>query len=59
MPNTGPVHVSYNWALDRTTHARSLLDSGAEGGKYAEFPTAIVKGSGEWAKFRMNEHSSV
>lgn len=37
---------------------RVLAGLGAEGGKYAVFPTAMAKGSGEWAKFRMNEHSS-
>lgn len=33
--------------------------TGSRGGEnYAVFPTAMVKGSGEWAKFRMNEYSS-
>ena len=25
MPDTGPVHGTYNWALDRTTRARGLI----------------------------------
>lgn len=37
-PNTRPVHMSYNRALDRTAHAGSLLDSGGGGGGVQSFP---------------------
>lgn len=53
-PNTRSVLVMHNRTLDSL--AQAVSSRGGE--KYAVFPTAMTKGSGERAKIRMNEYSS-
>lgn len=49
-PNTAALlHDLHNQALDRTAQTWSSQQGGD-----AVFPTAMAKGSGAWAKFRMN-----
>lgn len=57
-PDTGAVLVCYTIEHLTGRPRPGPCRAGSAGGKYAAVPTALAKGAGEGAKFRMNKHTS-